>query len=103
LIGPLRVSDWNWPDASGYGFAGGVTDFMAEKPQNRLAGKRVTVTGGAGFLGSHVVEELRRAGCAEVFAPRSREFGFRAHTEFEAGLSRTIEWYRGQAGTIAAR
>ncbi len=24
-----------------------------------------------------------------------REFGFRSHTEFEDGLRKTIEWYRG--------
>lgn len=40
-------------------------------------GKRVLVTGGAGFLGSHVVAELKRRGCAEVFAPRSREYDLR--------------------------
>jgi GDP-L-fucose synthase len=37
------------------------------------AAKRVTVTGGAGFLGSFVVERLRRGG-AEVFVPRSAEY-----------------------------
>ena len=37
------------------------------------SGKRVVVTGGAGFLGSYVVEGLRRRGC-EPFVPRSREF-----------------------------
>jgi GDP-L-fucose synthase len=36
--------------------------------------QRVIVTGGAGFLGSHVVERLRALGCAEVFAPRSRQY-----------------------------
>jgi GDP-L-fucose synthase len=38
-----------------------------------LEGKRVTVTGGSGFLGSHVVEHLeRREG--QVFVPRSRDY-----------------------------
>jgi GDP-L-fucose synthase len=36
--------------------------------------KRVTVTGGAGFLGSFVVEKLRLLGCREIFVPRSRDY-----------------------------
>jgi GDP-L-fucose synthase len=35
---------------------------------------RVVVTGGAGFLGSHVVERLRTKGCAEIVVPRSRDY-----------------------------
>jgi GDP-L-fucose synthase len=35
--------------------------------------KRVVVTGGAGFLGSFVVERLRELGCDHVFVPRKRE------------------------------
>ncbi len=42
-----------------------------------LQAKRITVTGGAGFLGSHVVERLRAAGCENVFVPRSREYDLR--------------------------
>ncbi len=33
--------------------------------------KRVVVTGGAGFLGSYVVQELRAVGCHHIFIPRS--------------------------------
>jgi GDP-L-fucose synthase len=36
--------------------------------------KRVLVTGGAGFFGSFVVEELRRRGAQHVFVPRSRDY-----------------------------
>jgi GDP-L-fucose synthase len=39
-----------------------------------LAGKRICVTGGAGFLGSFVVEELERHGCREVFVPRRKDY-----------------------------
>jgi GDP-L-fucose synthase len=40
--------------------------------------KRVLVTGGAGFLGSCVVEHLRqRDWCSEVFVPRSRDYDLR--------------------------
>jgi len=36
--------------------------------------KRVTVTGGAGFLGSFVVEKLQARGAKQVFVPRSVEY-----------------------------
>ncbi len=39
-----------------------------------LSTKRIVVTGGAGFLGSHVVERLRDRGCRRVFVPRAREY-----------------------------
>ena len=39
--------------------------------------QRVVVTGGAGFLGSFVVDGLKALGCTEVFAPRSKEYDLR--------------------------
>src|SRR5437879_8858795 len=45
--------------------------------------RRVTVTGGNGFLGSFVVERLRAAGCAEVFVPRSRDYDLREKSQAE--------------------
>ena len=36
--------------------------------------KRVTVTGGGGFLGSFIVEKLRARGAKEIFVPRSRDY-----------------------------
>ena len=36
--------------------------------------KRVTVTGGAGFLGSYVVEKLKEKGCKNIFVPRSKDY-----------------------------
>src|SRR6478609_3399252 len=38
-----------------------------------LTGARVLVTGGAGFLGSQVVDELRSRGAREISVPRSRD------------------------------
>ncbi len=36
--------------------------------------KRFLITGGAGFLGSHVVEKLKEKGCAEIFIPGSKDY-----------------------------
>jgi GDP-L-fucose synthase len=38
-----------------------------------LRNKRIIVTGGAGFLGSHLVERLRALGAATIASPRSAE------------------------------
>lgn len=36
--------------------------------------KRVVVTGGGGFLGSHVLEKLQEAGCEHVLCVRSKDY-----------------------------
>jgi len=41
---------------------------------NNLTGKRICVTGGAGFLGRAVCAQLAERGVKEIFVPRSREF-----------------------------
>ena len=46
------------------------------------SGKRVVVTGGSGFLGSYVVEQLRQKGAA-VFVPRSRQYDLREKPAIE--------------------
>ncbi len=45
---------------------------MAES--NFWQGKRVTVTGGGGFLGSFIVEKLRSRGTNEIFVPRKKDY-----------------------------
>ncbi len=41
---------------------------------NRFPYERVVVTGGAGFLGSYVVERLRERGVENIFVPRSKDY-----------------------------
>lgn len=40
----------------------------------RIVDKRILVTGGSGFLGTHTVAALRAAGCAHTIVPRSRDY-----------------------------
>ena len=69
-------------------------------------GKKVLVTGGARFLGSHIVKQLFSTGVhpENLNLPRSMEhclltsrakggFGFEAKVSLDEGLKRTIERY----------
>lgn len=57
---PRATSTHQWPDS---------TTFWHNK--------RVIVTGGAGFLGSFVVEKLQARGASEVIVPRSKAYDLR--------------------------
>lgn len=46
----------------------------AETSKLDLSSKRITVTGGAGFLGSYVTRILAERGCEDVFVPRSSDY-----------------------------
>ena len=55
-----------------------------------LASKRILVTGGGGFLGSHLIEKLQQVGCQDVVAPRRRDFDL---TQADA-IERLFHQYR---------
>ncbi len=44
-------------------------------------GKRVTVTGGAGFLGTHLVPCIKAAGCDDLFVPKINEYDLRRESD----------------------
>jgi hypothetical protein len=44
------------------------------QPSTYWHNRRVIVTGGAGFLGSFVLEKLNRRGAAEIFVPRIDDY-----------------------------
>jgi GDP-L-fucose synthase len=52
-----------------------------------LAGRRVMVTGGGGFLGHAVVNRLAAAGPAEIVVPRSRDYDLRRRSEIERAFA----------------
>ncbi|NJP04109.1 MAG: GDP-L-fucose synthase [Chloroflexaceae bacterium] len=59
-------------------FSGASASQRPDQPDPTFwSGKRVVVTGGAGFLGSFVVERLAQLGAAEVFVPRSSAYDLR--------------------------
>ena len=68
--------------------------------QHTLAGKRALVTGGRGFIGSHLIEKLVNLG-AEVHAtsrirPESNstiQWWKTDLANLEEGLTHTIEWF----------
>ncbi|MEE6210331.1 GDP-L-fucose synthase [Salarchaeum sp. III] len=64
-----------------------MTDFHRETT-DYWDGKSVMVTGGAGFLGSHLIEELeRRANDVDIFVPRSDEYDLREKADIRRALT----------------
>ena len=52
-----------------------------------LASRRFLVTGGAGFLGRRIVEQLHQAGCGSVFVPRSARYDLRDREACERAIN----------------
>jgi GDP-L-fucose synthase len=81
--------DTNWPE-----------------PREFWSKKRVCVTGGAGFLGSFVVEQLRQRGAKDIFAPTIEEYDLVKHEDIrrllEASRPNVIIHLAAHVGGIGA-
>jgi GDP-L-fucose synthase len=71
-----------------------------------VAGKRILLTGGAGFLGARVRERLEAAGAAEIFVPRRVEYDLTDAAEvarvFGAARPDTVVHLAAEVGGIGA-
>lgn len=56
-------------------------------PKEFWAGRRVCVTGGAGFLGSFVQEELRARGATEIFIPHFEDYDLTQASDIQRMLA----------------
>jgi len=64
-----------------------ASSLLNGKRANDLTSKRICVTGGAGFLGSFLVQSLRDAGCTDVFVVKHDEYDLTS----EAAVKRLFE------------
>jgi GDP-L-fucose synthase len=60
---------------------------MLRSTGSQLTGKRIVVTGGAGFLGRHVCQELAQHGPATVVVPRRTDYDLRERAAIERLLA----------------
>ena len=71
-----------------------------------VAGKRIMLTGGAGFLGARVRERLEASGAAEVFVPRRRDYDLTdaaaAARAYEDARPETVVHLAAEVGGIGA-
>lgn len=79
---------------------------VSNENRNFWKDKSVLVTGGAGFVGTSVVNELKKKDCKELFAPRSKDYDLTKQEDakrlFEYTKPDIVIHLAGKVGGIAA-
>ena len=85
---------------------GSIDRYPARRWPTAVSGKRILLTGGAGFLGARVRERLEAAGAADIFIPRRVEYDLTDAAEvarvFGAAKPDTVVHLAAEVGGIGA-
>ena len=104
MIGLILSARLDWRATGGWDRLLGRS--LSRSEQSSLAGKRILVTGGHGFLGTHLLAEIAQYSVAELSAPTRREYDLtqpdEANRLFEEAAPALVFHLAAEVGGIGA-